>query len=71
MIQLKCPHCRNDDETMMELLGIHKGSKYYLCGVCIKNFGIPVKVKETNVNEVRAGDGCDRPEDNDTGGLPE
>jgi hypothetical protein len=31
---IKCPHCRNDNERMLELLFVGR----YLCNVCAKEF---------------------------------
>jgi transposase-like protein len=34
----KCPHCRNDDQSMIELILHDNGIKMYLCSVCSKTF---------------------------------
>jgi len=43
----KCPHCRNDDQSMIELILSDNGIRMYLCSVCAKTFIIEVMDEPT------------------------
>jgi transposase-like protein len=44
---LKCPHCQNSDDRLLEFTKFLKGAWLYTCAVCSKNF--PVEI--TDVSE--------------------
>jgi transposase-like protein len=37
-MNIKCPHCSNEDKTLIEKVYESKRLYYYLCGVCSKRF---------------------------------
>lgn len=40
---MQCPHCQNEDDSMIEFLYQIKDIKTYFCGVCSKFFQIKEK----------------------------
>jgi len=46
----KCRHCQNDDESMMEHMGLLKGERYFMCNVCTKVTGVKLHGKTSTDN---------------------
>lgn len=44
---MKCPFCKNEDESMIELVSEYKLTQSYLCNVCARVFVVLAKHFET------------------------
>lgn len=49
MIPIQCPHCKNDDPSMLEIIGRNDEKIAYRCEVCSKPFVIKLNKEKSNV----------------------